>query len=76
MAQGQEIDFIATKNGITKYFQVCYLLSDESVTQREFLPLQKLKDNREKYVLSLDDFSWGNTDGIKHLSILQLEEIL
>jgi len=57
LAQGQEIDFIATKNGVTKYFQVCYLLSDESVTRREFLPLQKLKDNREKYVLSLDDFS-------------------
>jgi len=76
LSQGQEIDFIATKNGITKYFQVCYLLSDESVAKREFSPLQKLKDNREKYVLSLDDFAWGNTDGIKHLSILQLEEIL
>lgn len=27
LKNGEEIDFIAEKNGIVKYFQVCYLLA-------------------------------------------------
>ena len=63
-----EIDFIAKKDGITKYIQVTYELKDEKVINREFDAFKTINDDN-KYVLSLDkeDFS---KDGIKHLNII------
>lgn len=50
----KEVDFIFEKNGKKLYFQVCYLLADEGVIQREFGNLEKIQDNRPKYVVSMD----------------------
>jgi len=66
-----EIDFVAEKNGITKYVQVAYLLPDEKVRQREFGNLLKINDNYEKTVVSSDDFIGANYKGIKHRNILE-----
>jgi len=41
-----EIDFIVENNQGKLYIQVAYLLSDESVREREFRPLYKINDNR------------------------------
>ena len=68
--QNMEIDFVATKNDITKYIQVAYLLPDEKVRQREFGNLLKIQDNYEKIVVSADEFISGNYKGIKHIHIL------
>jgi predicted AAA+ superfamily ATPase len=65
-----EIDFIANKNGITKYIQVAYLLPDEKVRQREFGNLLKIKDNYEKIVISADELLSGDYKGIKQVHIL------
>lgn len=54
------------KNGTIKYVQVCYLLTDETVIQREFGNLGGIRDNWEKMVISLDDVSLGNRNGIIH----------
>lgn len=64
-----EIDFIASKSGERKYFQVAYLLSDDKVEEREFGALRKIEDNYPKYVISLDktDFS---QNGIMHKNIV------
>ena len=64
-----EIDFIASKSGERKYFQVAYLLSDNNVEEREFGALRKIEDNYPKYVISLDktDFS---QNGIIHKNII------
>ncbi len=64
-----EIDFIASKSGRRKYFQVAYLLSDNNVKEREFGALRKIEDNYPKYVISLDktDFS---QNGIMHKNIV------
>ena len=64
-----EIDFIASKSGRRKYFQVAYLLSDNNVKEREFGTLRKIEDNYPKYVISLDktDFS---QNGIMHKNIV------
>jgi len=64
--RNREIDFVIKKGGITKYVQVTYLLSDEKVTEREFGNLESIKDNYEKMVISLDDVSFGNRNGIIH----------
>lgn len=65
----KEIDFIAEKNKEIKYIQVCYLLSDESVIEREFGNLEMIDDNYEKIVLSLDEINFGNRKGIKHIPV-------
>ncbi len=67
---GLEIDFVAEKHGKVKYIQVCYLLGDESTIRREFGNLQKIRDNYEKVVISMDKFFTQEVEGIKHLYLI------
>ena len=64
-----EIDFIASKSGERKYFQVAYLLSDNKVEEREFGALKKIGDNYSKYVISLDKMNFSQ-NGIIHKNIV------
>ena len=64
--RNKEVDFVVKKNGTIKYVQVCYLLTDENVIQREFGNLGGIRDNWEKMVISLDDIALGNRNGIIH----------
>ncbi len=64
--QNREVDFVAVKNGVTRYIQVCYLITGEDVAKREFGNLESIKDNYEKMVISMDDVSLGNRNGIIH----------
>jgi predicted AAA+ superfamily ATPase len=72
----KEIDFIATKNGITKHFQVCYLLWSEETMRREYASLEEIKDNWEKFVISFDDIDFWNYKWIKHINVMKLNNIL
>jgi uncharacterized protein len=69
--RNKEVDFVAKKLGLTRYFQVCYLLSDEQVINREFGNLENINDNYEKIVVSLDDVSLGIRNGIRHIPAWQ-----
>ena len=71
-----EIDFIAEKNAVIKYFQVCYLLWSEETISREYNSLKKIQDNWEKYIVSFDDINHWIDEWIKHISVLDLENIL
>ena len=62
-----EIDFVATKNNITKYIQVCYKLEEESRIEREFGAFNEIEGNN-KYVISLDKEDYSK-NGIKHINI-------
>lgn len=66
---GKEIDFIAEHNGKKLYIQVAYLLASEETIVREFSPLQAVRDNWPKLVLSMDPIS-RSQDGIEHKSII------
>ena len=66
-----EIDFIAEKNGEKEYFQVCYLLTNQDVVEREYRPLQQINDNFPKTILSMDELPASNTDGILRLNLRQ-----
>lgn len=72
----QEIDFVVEKNWIKKYLQVTYKLNWESTIQREFGNLELIKDNWEKYVISMDDIDFGIRNWIKHINIFDLKKIL
>lgn len=65
-----EVDFIATKADDKLYVQVTESMVSEEVRRRELTPLQKINDNYEKIVLSLDSGLDASYDGIKSLNLV------
>lgn len=65
-----EVDFIATKADDKLYVQVTESMASEDVRRRELAPLQKINDNYEKIVLSLDPGLDASYDGIKSLNLV------
>lgn len=65
-----EVDFIATSANEKIYFQVTESMQSEDVRKRELAPLQKIRDNYEKIVLSLDTGLDTSYDGIKSENLI------
>ena len=72
----KEIDFVAIKRDERIYVQVCRTLPENS--DREIGNLLTIKDQYPKYVVTLDELSTGNVNGIKiiHLFDFLLKEEL
>lgn len=66
----QEVDFIATTADDKLYIQVTESMQSEDVRSRELAPLQKIRDNYEKIVLSLEPGLDTSYDGIKSLNLV------
>ena len=64
-----EVDFVAERGAEIQYLQVSYLLADEGTIEREFSALEKINDNYQKKVLSLDKFD-RSRNGIQHQNII------
>ena len=64
-----EIDFVAIKNNITKYIQVCYDLSDEKTREREINAFNEFESS-EKYIITMDKNNYSVAD-IKILNIFE-----
>ena len=60
----KEVDFVAKKNDVIEYFQVTASMIDENTFNREITPLNNIRDNYLKTILTLDRFSPGNYNGI------------
>lgn len=60
-----EVDFVAEKQGTYKYYQVTADMTAEETFEREMRPLENIKDNYEKTVLTADMLMVGNYNGIK-----------
>lgn len=65
-----EVDFIATTADDKKYIQVTESMQSEDVRKRELAPLQKIRDNYEKIVLSLEPGLNFSYEGIKSLNLI------
>jgi uncharacterized protein len=66
----KEIDFVAQKpGGQVEYYQVAQSVMDETTLARELKPLQMIKDNYPKFILSRDR-NRDNYSGIQHFNIL------
>lgn len=65
-----EIDFIAKKKDQIEYYQVALNALEPEILQRELAPLEKIKDNYPKFLLTMD-FGSGNNNGIKRLNVLE-----
>lgn len=72
----KEIDFVAEKAGIKRYYQVASSILDENTFLREVKPLRMIKDNYEKYIITYDKMPITDNDGIKGMNIIDflLEE--
>lgn len=66
-----EVDFIATNADDKLYVQVTESMMSEEVRTRELAPLQRIRDNYEKMVLSLDTDFDSSYDGIKSVNLME-----
>ena len=65
-----EVDFVCTKSGQTIYVQASYIIAEDTTREREFGPLEKIRDNYPKYVISATPYlTQRNENGIIHLSL-------
>jgi predicted AAA+ superfamily ATPase len=65
-----EVDFVCTKPGKTLYVQASYIIAEQSTRDREFGPLEKIRDNHPKYVISATPLlTRRDENGITHLSL-------
>ncbi len=65
-----EIDFIAEKPDKRIYIQVAYKMTEKKTIDREYNSLLKIRDNYPKYILTTDEYLHDNTNGIKHIHIV------
>lgn len=65
-----EINFVAVKNGVEEYYQISYTVEDKDVLKRELNPLNKINDNYEKFLITMDENSLILHDGIKQIYAL------
>lgn len=65
-----EVDFVCTKPGKTVYVQASYIVAEQSTRDREFGPLEKIRDNHPKYVISATPLlTRRDENGITHFSL-------
>lgn len=64
-----EVDFVAIKDGVKSYYQVCLSLNDDKTYQREIKSLKAINDNYSKIILTED---LGNYDdnGIQQRNVI------
>lgn len=66
-----EVDFVATNAKERVYVQVTESMKNESVRERELRPLQKIQNNYEKMVITLDKALDDEYDGIQVVEMLE-----
>jgi predicted AAA+ superfamily ATPase len=67
--RGTEVDFVAVRDRQTEYYQVSATVLDEITLERELAPLNQIKDNYPKFLITLDDFV-SDYDGIRQLNLI------
>jgi predicted AAA+ superfamily ATPase len=66
-----EIDFVAQKDGgKVEYYQVAQSVMDEATLARELAPLEAIRDNHPKFILTRDTDN-NEYAGIQHLNTLK-----
>lgn len=65
----KDIDFIATLDNKTLYFQVYPTLKDDNIKDKAFTNYKYINDNYPKYVISYDNEDYSK-EGIIHMNVL------
>jgi uncharacterized protein len=74
--RNREIDFVAKKADRTIYLQVAYTLTEPNTIEREYAQLESIDDHFEKYVVSMDDLTLPNRNGIKHVQAWNFDRVI
>ena len=64
-----EVDFVASRDKRTEYYQVSASVLDTGTLERELAPLKQIRDNYPKFLLTLDDHT-GDHDGIQQINLI------
>lgn len=65
-----EIDFVCKKPNEVKYVQAAYLIDSDETRKRDFGRLQEIKDNYQKYVISMTPLVVRRDyEGIQHIGL-------
>jgi predicted AAA+ superfamily ATPase len=67
-----EVDFVLEKNEKKQYIQVAHSLNNKKVIEREFGSLEEIDNSYSKTVITMDDVSFGNKEGIEHKLIWEV----
>lgn len=71
MLRNGEIDFtVKNRNGEIEYYQVSWKISNKETEEREFTPLETVKDNYPKFLLSTESFPQSRA-GIIHRNVFE-----
>ena len=65
-----EVDFVAQNYNGYEYYQVSLTTRDETTLTRELRPLQKIRDNYPKYILTMDRDLYSDYEGIKKINVI------
>ena len=52
------------------------MLTDEKVIAREYGPLEAIKDNYDKYIVTIDEIRFPSKEGIKHIQAWNLSDVV
>ena len=63
-----EVDFVAQNSKGIEYYQVALTVRDEKTLQRELRPLQAIRDHYPKVILTMDEDSKIQYDGIRRIN--------
>jgi len=61
---------VKNKRGGIEYYQVAWEISNKVTIAREFAPLESIKDNFPKYLLTTESFPQSQ-NGIKHINVFE-----
>lgn len=70
LRRGYKIWTGALRNGEIEYYQVAWEISNVETEEREFTPLETVKDNYPKFLLSTESFPQGRA-GIIHKNVFE-----
>jgi predicted AAA+ superfamily ATPase len=66
-----EVDFtVKNREGEIEYYQISWEISNEETQKREFAPLESIKDNYPKFLLTTENFT-QNKSGIIHKNVFE-----
>lgn len=66
-----EVDFVAVKNGMKTYIQVCDDISRQETLQRELVPLLAIRDAYPKMIIARTKHPESHVEGVKIIDIAE-----